>query len=297
MRVASGAAAASELTSMASMSVPTIDLVAGAAGIAAEVRRACEEVGFLTVVGHGVDAELIDEVAARAQAFFDLPDSEKERFRAPAATPGLPVYRPLGAEKLGANADRKTSLDWGPSLEGVGWPSPELRDVYERYYGEMLRVAGTLMRSFALALGLDEHELDRFFDDRSSSLRVIDYPAGAGGARAGAHRDYGCLTIIRSDAGGLEVQTRSGEWLPVQASAAGFVVNIGDLMQRWTGDRWVSTLHRVVGAEGVSPRRQSLVFFHNPRNDAVIETLGDGTRYDAVTAGEYVLARAAEAGL
>jgi isopenicillin N synthase-like dioxygenase len=86
-------------------------------------------------------------------------------------------------------------------------------------------------------------------------------------------------------------------WLPVQAPPGGFVVNIGDLMQRWTGDRWVSTLHRVVGQEGASPRRQSLVFFHNPRTDAEIETLGDGTRYDPVTAGEYVLARAAEAGL
>jgi isopenicillin N synthase-like dioxygenase len=274
-----------------------IDLAGGPGRVADEVRRACEDVGFLTVVGHGIDVPLIEEVAARSRAFFDLPDAEKERFRAPAVTPGLPVYRPLGAERLGANADRKASLDWGPSLEGVGWPSPELRDAHERYYAEMLRVAGTLVRSFALALGLDEHGLDGSFDDRSSSLRVIDYPAGAGGARAGAHRDYGCLTIIRSDAAGLEVQTRSGEWLPVQAPPSGFVVNIGDLMQRWTGDRWISTLHRVVGEEGVSSRRQSLVFFHNPRNDAVIETLGDGTRYDPVTAGAYVLARAAEAGL
>jgi isopenicillin N synthase-like dioxygenase len=282
---------------VAAVTVPMIDLSRGPGGVAGEVRRACEEVGFLTLVGHGVDAKLIEEVAARSRAFFDLPDAEKERFRAPAATRGLPVYRPLGAEKLGANADRKASLDWGPSLEGVGWPSPPLRDDYERYYAEMLRVAGALVRSFALALGLDEDGLDRFFDDRSSSLRVIDYPAGAGGARAGAHRDYGCLTIIHSDAAGLEVQTRSGEWLPVQAPPAGFVVNIGDLMQRWTGDRWVSTLHRVVDGEGATPRRQSLVFFHNPRTDAVIETLGGGTRYDPVTAGEYVLARAAQAGL
>jgi isopenicillin N synthase-like dioxygenase len=282
---------------VAAVTVPMIDLSRGPGGVAGEVRRACEEVGFLTVVGHGVDAELIEEVAARSRAFFDLPDAEKERFRAPAATRGLAVYRPLGAEKLGANADRKASLDWGPSLEGVGWPSPQLRDGYERYYAEMLRVAGALVRSFALALGLDEDGLDRFFDDRSSSLRVIDYPAGAGGARAGAHRDYGCLTIIHSDAAGLEVQTRSGEWLPVQAPRTGFVVNIGDLMQRWTGDRWVSTLHRVVGGDGATPRRQSLVFFHNPRTDAVIETLGGGTRYDPVTAGEYVLARAAQAGL
>ena len=235
--------------------------------------------------------------ARRSRAFFDLPDAETERFRRPAATAGLPVYRPLGSEKLGANADRKASLDWGPSLEGVGWPRPDLRDVYERYYAEMLRVAGWLVQTFALALGLDTDGLDRFFDDRSSSLRVIDYPAGAGGARAGAHRDYGCLTIIHSDTAGLEVQTRTGDWLPVQPPAGGFVVNIGDLMQRWTGDRWVSTLHRVVGEVDVSPRRQSLVFFHNPRNDALIETLGGGKRYDPVAAGEYVLARAADAGL
>jgi len=283
------------------VSVPTFDLAEGPAALADEVGRACREVGFLTVVGHGVDVQLIEEVAARSRAFFDLSDGEKERFRAPADTPGLPVYRPLGAEKLGANADRKASLDWGPSLEGVGWPNLELRNAYERYYAEMLRVAGALVQSFALALGLDERGLDRYFDDRSSSLRVIDYPAGAGGAaggaRAGAHRDYGCLTVIRSDAAGLEVQTRDGHWLPVQAPPKGFVVNIGDLMQRWTGDRWVSTMHRVVGAEGSSPRRQSLVFFHNPRADAVIETLGGGKRYDPVTAGEYVLARAAEAGL
>jgi isopenicillin N synthase-like dioxygenase len=279
------------------VSAPTIDLSGGPSGAADEVRRACEDVGFLTVVGHGVDAGLIEEVAARSRAFFDLPNAKKERFRAPAVTLGLPVYRPLGAEKLGANADRKASLDWGPSLAGVGWPSTQLRDGYERYYAEMLRVAASLVHSFSLALGLDEGGLDRFFDERSSSLRVIDYPAGAGGARAGAHRDYGCLTIIRSDAAGLEVQTRSGRWVPVQAPPRDFVVNIGDLMQRWTGDRWISTLHRVVGEADLSPRRQSLVFFHNPRNDAVIETLGDGTRYDPVTAGEYVLSRAAEAGL
>jgi isopenicillin N synthase-like dioxygenase len=117
---------------------------------------------------------------------------------------------------------------------------------------------------------------------------VIDYPAGAGGARAGAHRDYGCLTIIKSDAPGLEAQTRGGEWVAVEAPAGGLVVNIGDLLQRWSRDRWVSTLHRVVGVEGEAPRRQSLVFFHNPRADAVV---------DGVRAREYILARAAEAGL
>jgi isopenicillin N synthase-like dioxygenase len=260
------------------MTVPTIDLEHLAAD---ELVRACEEVGFFTLVGHGVDTLLIEEVATRSRSFFDLPDEEKERFRGPAETPGLPVYRPLGAETLGANADRKASLDWGPSLAGVAWPDEGVRSAFERYYAEMLRVAGALVAAFGLGI-------DDLFDDRSSSLRVIDYPAGAGGARAGAHRDYGVLTLIRSDAAGLEVQTRDGEWLPVQAPPGGFVVNIGDLLQRWTRDRWVSTLHRVVGREGAAPRRQSLVFFHNPRSDAEI---------DGVRAGEYILARAAEAGL
>jgi isopenicillin N synthase-like dioxygenase len=282
--------------------IPTIDLSSGPAGVADDVRRACEEVGFLTVVGHDVSASAIDAIAGEARAFFDRPGEEKERFAAPgdaggAPTPGHPVYRPLGVEKLGANADQKASLDWGPSLAGVAWPEGGLRAAYERYFFEMLGLADTLTRSFALALGLAEDALAPYFDDRSSSIRVIDYPAGRGGARAGAHRDYGCLTIIRSDAGGLEAQTRDGEWLPVAAPPDGFVVNIGDLMQRWTGDRWVSTLHRVVGTEGESPRRQSLVFFHNPRNDAVIETLGDGVAYEPVQAGAYVLSRAQAAGL
>jgi len=259
------------------MSVPTIDLAQFAAE---EIVQACEEVGFFTIVGHGVDEALIEEVAARSRVFFDLRDEAKERFRAPAETLGLPVYRPLGAEKLGTNADRKASLDWGPSLAGVAWPDAALRTAYERYYAEMLRVAATIVD----ALGLDA----ALFDDRSSSLRVIDYPAGSGaGARAGAHRDYGCLTLIRSDAAGLEVETRDGEWLPVQAPPGGYVVNIGDLLARWTNGRWVSTLHRVVGA-GDAPRRQSLVFFHNPRSDAVV---------DGVVAGEYILERAAAAGL
>jgi len=264
------------------VTIPTIDLTRVDVD---DVRRACEEVGFLTVVGHGVADALTDEVAARSRAFFDRSDDEKERFRGPPAAEGLPIYRPLGAEQLGANTDRKASLDWGPALAGVAWPDDALRLAYERYYAEMLRVASALVAAFGAALGL---ELAPFFDDRSSSLRVIDYPAGAGGARAGAHRDYGCLTIIRSDAAGLEAQTRGGEWVAVEAPPGGLVVNIGDLMQRWTNDRWVSTLHRVVGVEGASPRRQSLVFFHNPRADAVV---------DGVRAGDYILARAAEAGL
>jgi isopenicillin N synthase-like dioxygenase len=241
------------------------------------LRRACAELGFFTVVGHGVDDALVAEVSERSRAFFDLPAEEKHAFAGPAGAPGLPVYRPLSSESLGATgggrpaADLKESLDWGPELVGVGWPSG-LREPYERYLAEMHRLARTLRGVIARALGHDDDWFETRFDDRASSLRVINYPEpnaqpADGQLRAGAHRDYGFLTILRSDdaPGGLEVRTLDGDWLPVRPASGAYVCNIGDLLAEWTG--WTSTLHRV----GVPPpdasagsRRQSLVFFHNP---------------------------------
>ena len=106
--------------------IPVVDLRRDDA--ATTLRDACEELGFFTVVGHGVDDALLREVAERSRAFFDLPAAEKGEYAAPAGTPGVPVYRPLRSESLGATgdgapaADLKESLDWGPTLDGVAWP-------------------------------------------------------------------------------------------------------------------------------------------------------------------------------
>ena len=280
------------------MSVPVIDV--SHEGVVGDVRSACEDVGFLVVVGHGVPDGTVDAIAAPSRAFFDLPDEEKRRYGDGPLTPGLPVYRPLRSEALAATggdaapADLKQSLDWGPTLPGVGWP-PGLEAPYRAYLAEMHRVARRLRRLFALALGRDADWFEPYADEESSSLRVIDYPEAGGGhpegqLRAGAHRDYGFLTILKTEdaPGGLQVQTRAGEWVDVPTVPGGFVVNLGDLLAEWTGGRWVSTPHRVVlpppdRAHG--SRRQSLVFFHNPRADAYIETLG-------TTAGGYVQAKA-----
>jgi isopenicillin N synthase-like dioxygenase len=244
------------------------------------LRAACEELGFFTVVGHGVPPELVDEIASRSRAFFDLPAGEKERFAAPAATPGLPVYRRVGSERLGATgdgvaaADLKESLDWGLTLHGVAWPDG-LEGPYTRYLDAMHALARTLRGTIARALGHADDWFEERFDERSSSLRVINYPdpdepPAEGQLRAGAHRDYGFLTILRSDdaPGGLEVQTLAGEWVPVRPPADSFVCNIGDLLAEWTG--WTSTLHRVAvppPEAALGSRRQSLVFFHNPADD------------------------------
>jgi isopenicillin N synthase-like dioxygenase len=301
------------------VSVPVIDISGAFERVADDVGRACRDVGFLTVVGHGVAEKLVAATADTARAFFDLPDDEKLRLAKGDPTPGLPAYRPLRSESLAASLGRKTpgdlkeSLDWGPAVPGFGWPPspPELRSTLEEYFEAVSGLGARLRRLFALALGLPADWFEGSFRGHSSSLRVINYPAPEAAAepgqlRAGAHTDYGCMTILRVDdaPGGLQVQTRDGEWLDVRAVPGSFIVNLGDMMARWTNDRWRATLHRVAvpPADGsVGSRRQSLVFFHDPRADAVIECIpgcsdaDDPPRYEPVTALEHVQAKAAKA--
>ncbi len=270
-----------------------------------DVRRACEEIGFLVIAGHGVDPELVAEVASLSRAFFDLPTEEKLRFRDGDLHPDRPVYRPMRSESLGAtsgverHADLKESLDYGPTLPGAGWPEepPGLEGALRAYLAAMNDLGTRLRHVFGRALGRPAEFFEPLFDERASSLRIINYPEvesrpDDGQLRAGAHRDYGFLTILRSEnvAGGLEVQTRGGRWIPVATPSDTFVVNLGDMLEEWTSGRWVSTLHRVAvpPANTAATRRQSLVFFHNPREDAYIDALG-------TTSGEYILAKAAQA--
>ena len=296
------------------MSVPVIDLSGPTDAVAAEVGAACEEIGFLTVVGHGVPEELVAATAAAGRAFFDLPDEEKRSLAEGEPTPGLPAYRPLRSESLAASlgqrtpGDLKESLDWGPAVPGFGWPAnpPELRARFEEYFAAVSGLGERLRRLFALALGLPEDWFEDAFRGHSSSMRVINYPAPEGEVepgqlRAGAHTDYGCMTILRTEdaPGGLQVQTRAGEWVDVHAVPGSFVVNLGDMMARWTNDRWPATLHRVAvpPADAAGSRRQTIVFFHDPRADALIECIpGCGEpRYEPATSLELIQAKAAKA--
>ena len=260
----------------------------------------------MVISGHGVDPDLIDAVESVSRAFFDLPLEEKMRIVRPApdVTRG---YMPMKAEVLvrsrGGNApgDLNESLMIGPvDADGSAyytapeagrhfapnlWPErPEgLRPIYERYYRVMDALAIDLMRLFALALGLPEKYFDSSVDRSISRLRVRNYPAPLeppvpGQLRAGAHSDYGSLTILKTEdrPGGLQVLGKDGDWLDVPHRPGCFVVNIGDMMARWTNDRWVSTLHRVVNppADRVAEsRRQSVVFFQNPNYDALVACL------------------------
>ncbi len=184
------------------------------------------------------------------------------------------------------------------------WPGrpARFREIWEAYYREMSSLAFELMQLFAVALGLDKHWFDDKVDRPISNLFANHYPPltaipEPGQLRVGEHNDYVSLTLLyQSDAvGGLEVFL-DDVWCPIEPIAGSFVVNIGDLMARWTNDRWISTLHRVQNPtiSGPSSRRISFPFFCQPNYDAVIETLptcrqpGGTSRYATITAGMNV---------
>jgi len=156
------------------------------------------------------------------------------------------------------------------------WPKEPVgfREALSAYYREMGALAGRIMRAFAVALRLPEAYFDKAVDNPISAVRALNYPnqteaPKSGQLRAGAHSDYGSLTILLADSapGGLQILTPQKQWQAVPVVPGAFIINIGDLMARWTNDRWVSTVHRVVNPPsdtGGSTRRQSIAFFHQP---------------------------------
>jgi isopenicillin N synthase-like dioxygenase len=161
----------------------------------------------------------------------------------------------------------------------------------------MAALAARLLEHMAEALGLPSLHFAPLIDRHVSALRLLDYPELdlpplPGQLRAGAHTDYGTLTILKSEdvPGGLQVKLRNGGWVDVHPPADGFVCNIGDLMMRWTNDRWLSSLHRVVNPPAGDGRaRLSIAFFNHPNYDVTIECLASqgAARHTAVRSGDY----------
>lgn len=312
------------------LEIPVIDLTQFRNGHADDRKRigdavahACETMGFLVVSGHGVPAATGEALHRTALEFFDLPLAEKLRVRRPRDDQNR-GYIPYGEETLAkmhggvTPADYKEVFaigpdefpnepyytgelaypDFAPNL----WPARPggLRPIMKAYYGGMLDLARLLARAYALALDMPAE----FFVDRLSGhacqLRLLHYPAPVGELepgqlRCGVHTDLGLTTILRNEAvaGGLEVRTRGGDWIAAPAAPDTFVVNIGDLMMRWTNDRWRSTPHRVAvpPAEArAKSRRLSIGFFVVPNYDAEVACLaapGQTAKYPPVSVRDY----------
>lgn len=307
--------------------IPVIDLEPALRGSAADrmrvaqqIDRVCTEIGFFTIRGHGVAPALIGQLRSQAYAFFDQPLASKQRMAPPRVD--IPRgYRGLGFEALSHGnavdtpADLKEYYHFGRErwpdtpyyTQGEGqryfipnvWPNPSWRDTAERYYLALERLTGQMMGLTALAQGLDENFFQDKIDRHITAMRINHYPAQAappapGQLRAGAHTDYGLLTILNGEnkPGGLQVLTRTGQWLDVETEPDTFVVNIGDLLMRWTNDRWVSNTHRVANppaGAGGQAQRLSIAFFHHPNYDALIECIAPAgqAKYPPVLSGEY----------
>ena len=285
------------------------------------MRDACAANGFFRVPLSSIPADIAAEAWGLAKAFFSLPTAHKEAVGFP--EPGYPYgYSEYGLEALArslgdhdAVGDMKESFSVGPdcgvhasTVPATGasawirsvslWPTqiPELRDAWERYYQALAVVAAELMSVMAEALELPTDYFEPFIDRPISSMRALHYPAVPNQApsalRAGAHTDYGTLTILRTDeVAGLQIHTHDG-WWDVPPDPDTFVVNLGDTIAQWTNDRWRSTLHRVV--PGAEPR-QSMAFFHMANWDATIECLptcradGEAPRHQPVQAGPWLM--------
>lgn len=312
--------------------VPAIDISTWADGddvtrrrIAAEMDEAGRTVGFVQILGHGIAAATIAGLQDAIDGFFGLPMAAKSATvsSSPAINRG---YSPPRSERLsyslgivtpedlfeafnvGASASDFPGLDLDPEMyaENV-WPAsgvPQFRSQIERWFVAAGAVARRLTEIFAMALGLPDGYFAPFTDHSMDVLRLnhYDVPDGIelaeGQLGMGAHTDYGIVTVLWADpVAGLEILRPDGSWLPVVPAPGALLVNLGDLTARWTNDRWLSTMHRVVPPRddgGELVRRRSAAYFHDGNADAVISTLttcraADGSSdYADVTVGEHL---------
>ncbi|MEL6571586.1 MAG: 2OG-Fe(II) oxygenase family protein [Pseudomonadota bacterium] len=303
------------------MSLATFDLAAfeaaqgpARAEMAAQVDQLCRETGFLVVTGHGVDPNVIDALWDAVRRFFAQDADAKQ---AVAAAHGAP-YGYLGPDQealarskgVDTPPDLKESFSGRPQQSapvGAGaaaiafstattpWPDvPGFQAAWHAYFVALEDLAARIMVAFAEALGLPSDHFAPFHKDPISALRALHYPATGADAednqqRAGAHTDYGTLTVLLPQTGTPGLQIKQGDrWVDVIAPQDAFVINIGDLMERWTANRWVSTLHRVV-ARPNQPARMSLAFFLQPDWHAEIAPLDGSSAYGPIASGPYLM--------
>ena len=285
------------------------------------LHKACRETGFFLLRNHRVPSALIQAQFEYARRFFDLPLADKLALDMK-RSPSTAGYEPMGGQILDsqdtqaavAPPDLKESFYCGMELDdthplaqqrirGFGhnqWPQlPGFRQQMLDYQAAMRALGDRVLAMLALSLELDEHYFRPMYDWPITTLRLIKYPPHPAQAAfnqlgAGAHTDWGGITLLAQDAsGGLEVQNVAGEWLQAPALPEAFVVNLGDLMARWSNGLYNSNMHRVKNNLSGTDR-YSVPFFYSPRPDARIECLPGCSsaerppRYAACSASEHL---------
>jgi isopenicillin N synthase-like dioxygenase len=290
-----------------SSNLPIIDIAAlidpsasapDVADIALRIDRACREIGFFGIVGHGVPVALQTELERAAHEFFALPEEDKAAVAMVHAGRAWRGWFPVGAELTSGRPDRKEGIYFGAqhppdhprvitgeALHGANLSPAQPADLgrlVDRWLAEMHRVASAVIGGIALALGLPRGWFaEHLTYDATELFRIFHYPpcdpaeTGHGtvdGWGVAEHTDYGLLTVLAQDElGGLEVARRDGGWIAVDPAPGMFVCNLGDMLERLTNGRYRSTPHRV---RNTSTRgRLSFPYFFDPSWDATVPVL------------------------
>jgi isopenicillin N synthase-like dioxygenase len=275
----------------------------------AMLRRALESYGFLYLKNHGVSQTHLDELFEQSRAFFALPQSAKDAVKRKEDGTSRHGYEEIGGQSLDEHfADLKELFHGVPhDADTQLWPKelPRFREVVLSFHQAASEAAYKFISAAALSLGLREDYFASTHDRAEGSVRMLHYPpvqgpVQPGQLRAGAHTDFGGITLLFSDdENGLEIQGPDDTWLPAPALSGAAVINTGDLMERWTNGQFRSSPHRVVVPEGRGTKRHrySVAFFYSPNRDAVITCLPPchskehPPKYPPVTAGEHIRAR------
>lgn len=300
-------------------SIPVVDIgalygndAAAKKAVAARIGAACDEIGFFYVVNHNVPVATIDRAVAVADRFFAQPESEKLKVKSDKNNRG---YREVG-DVVHANgkpsardnfdlgfpvaADDPEVLAGTPLYAPNKWPDlPGFQEAFEAYYAETFTLGMKILEGFALYLGKEEDFFVRHFTKPVADM-VINHYLGARGLHisdqaSGPHTDHGIVTILwQDDLGGLEVMGKDGKWISVTPLRGSYVINIGELMKRWTNGRFKATVHRVVHLQDKS--RYSMPLFCNPNFRTTVDPRDLGVSdadamYAPVTSGEFLLSR------
>jgi isopenicillin N synthase-like dioxygenase len=303
--------------------IPTIDIGAVRDGdfdalkaVGDEVRQAFTTSGFCYIRNHGVPEEVIREAASAALDFFHQPLEEKLKsapkesvrgFNAIGRTTMYGAKNPDYKEyyQIGLELPRNDpAVLAGQPLRGPNqWPNgmPRFEAALTRYFQEIGACGQSFLRAVAVSLGVAPSFFADKYDKPLQRTQCVYYPPHPAGGEdelfgVAPHTDYGCVTLLwQDDVGGLEVQDRSGAWVMAEPIAGTLVVNIGDLLARWSNDRYRSTPHRVTNRSG--RERLSIATFYDPDYLAPVDPshlgLGEGeaVKYAPVGAGDYIIGR------
>ncbi|XP_055998562.1 uncharacterized protein LOC125648249 [Ostrea edulis] len=272
-----------------------------------EICSAFKEVGFVYLINHGIPTEMVEDTFALSKTFFNKPVDIKQKY----AKPADEFHGWIALEQERLNPDRPVSdlreaYNMRPT-KSTTVPNdilPEFTKAFEDFFFTCEKLAWRILDLLSIGLDIDREYLRQCHQlmgkgHNTTTLRANYYPpikdVKEGQVRCGEHSDYGTATLLfQDDIGGLEIKAPNGDYMPVKPIEGAIVMNLGDLMERWTADRLKATKHRVLlPVEEIKQKkgRQSFAFFIQPDDDVMITCLDKSNKHPPISTLDYLKQR------